>query len=78
MNQKDLFNQAIINEVDKCYLCKEKLTDDERHVTINFKKDDGKFNIEYIVVCTSCVKVNQYKVMMLGEGSLPFPKVSLS
>ena len=77
MNQQDLINPNIVAEVEGCSLCKGKLTDN-RHVTCNFKKDVGKFTIEYFVVCETCAKSRKWEVMMLGKGSMLFPQPSLS
>lgn len=76
MNQQDLINPSIIAQVEDCFLCKGKLTDN-RHVTCNFKKDVGKFTIEYLVVCEKCAISRKWEVMMLGKGSVPYPQPSL-
>lgn len=77
MNRQDLINPNIVAEVEDCFLCKGKLTD-KRYVTCNFKKEVGKFTIEYFVVCESCALTQKWQVMMLGKGSMLFPQPSLN
>ena len=68
MTTQDLMIPAIISQVDKCYICHGILGNDKRHVTVNFRKDDGKFTLQYYIVCETCVAAHPYAVIMLGKG----------
>ena len=77
MTQQDLLNPKIIEEIKDCYICKGKLTDN-RHVTCNFRRDVGKFTLEYFVVCEHYAKSNKWTVMMLSKGSPIFPPIGVN
>lgn len=77
MTLQDLIAPAVLSEVDRCYLCKSALIG-KRHITVNFKKDVGKFMLEYFVVCPLCAQTRAFQVMCLGKGNVQFPQPVLN
>lgn len=72
MNAKELMIPVVINQLDKCSLCKRSIRREEFHITVNFRKDDGKFTLEYVAACRNCVEKNPLQVSLPGKG-MPLP-----